>query len=134
MAAQVTVPARHGRPSDRPHGHGRTALVWSAALGIFYGFYAQFLQRSGEGPVTGGQVVLGVVSAVVFGALCYGLARVRGSLPREVRAGAFGALAGISVGFLHSLTGASILTAVVLGLILAGAVSLGMFYAFYTHE
>lgn len=135
MAAHVTLPGRHRRTRDRASGRTRgRGWIVPAVLGVIYGFYAQFVERDGEGPVTGGQALLGVVSAVVFGGLCYLVGRTRQALPRELRATAFGSVAGLGIGFLYSLTGASVLTSTVMGLIVGAGVGLGAFYVFYTHE
>ena len=103
------------------------------ALGVILGFWAFFINRDG-GATTGGQIWLGVVSGVVFAALCYALARVRWALPRELRAAAFGVLAGSAVGFLSSLNGKSVLMSGFIGLVIAAGTFCTMFYAYYTRE
>ncbi|MFE1346264.1 hypothetical protein ACFW57_16965, partial [Streptomyces sp. NPDC058757] len=55
-------------------------------------------------------------------------------LPRELRAVAWGALAGGATGFLYSLSGASVLSASMIGLLMGIGVGAGAFYLFYTHE
>lgn len=95
MAAHAAVPARH---------HGSLGWVMPAILGVVYGFYAAFVHRNG-GAITGGDVVLGVVAGVAFAALAYTLGRFQQSLPRELRAGAYGALCAASMGYLISLAG-----------------------------
>ncbi|MCS0635276.1 hypothetical protein NX801_06320 [Streptomyces sp. LP05-1] len=137
MATHAPSAGRHRRalrPAPRTRPGGRNAVVLSLALAVFYGFYAQFIDRSGDGPVTGGQVVLGVASAVVFGALALTLVGVRHRLPRELRAAAYGALTGVALGWLYSLTRASVLSAVVLSVIVTLATTVAVFYVIYTHE
>ncbi|WP_329622454.1 hypothetical protein OG357_20095 [Streptomyces sp. NBC_01255] len=130
MAAHAALPAR-GRATST---QGRT-LGWAlpATLGVIYGWYAAFIQKSGA-PVTWGLFWLGLISAVVFGGAVYGLHRIGRALPRELHAAAWGSLAGIAVGFLYSLSDVSILSATVLGLIVGGGVTAGAFYLYYTHE
>ncbi|MEV3989810.1 hypothetical protein AB0J57_12990 [Streptomyces sp. NPDC049837] len=136
MAAHVTLPGRHRRTGERetrPHVH-RSTLMVLAVCAVLYGLYAEVIVRHGDGPFTGGQAVLAVVSMVGFGVLWYGYLRVRRALPRETRAAAFGILFGISIGFLYGLSGNSVLTVAVVSLILAVSAGLMAFYVFYTHE
>ncbi|MDV5146848.1 hypothetical protein R1T08_22310 [Streptomyces sp. SBC-4] len=130
MAAHAALPARGRATSTHGRAHG---WAFPATLGVIYGFYAAFIQKSGA-PVTWGLFWLGLVSAVVLAAAVYGIRRVGRTLPRELHAAAWGGLAGIAVGFLYSLSDVSILSATVLGLIVAGGVTAGAFYLYYTHE
>ncbi|MGW0122669.1 hypothetical protein [Streptomyces sp. NPDC003327] len=125
MAAHAAAPARR---RVRTHGWGIPIT-----LGVLYGLYAETVSRHGGG-LTWGQLWLGLASAVVLAVSVQGLRRVGHRLPRELRAAAWGALAGIAIGFLYSQSGASILSASGLGLV-AGLVSgAAAFYLFYTHE
>ncbi|MCM2388957.1 hypothetical protein [Streptomyces albipurpureus] len=124
MAAHATLSARH---------HVSLGLAIPVALGAFFGFYAGFLRRTGEA-VSWWDVLYGVVAGLIFTAVAYGVGRVQRSMPTELRAATYGALGGMSVGFLHSLTGCSILRAVGMGLII-GAVTLAVsFYVFYVKD
>ncbi|MGI5481726.1 hypothetical protein [Streptomyces lavendofoliae] len=136
MASHVTLPGRHRRTGERRASRPvhRATLTVLAVCAVLYGLYAEVVVRRGDGPFTGGQVVLAVVSAVVFGALWYAYLRVRHALPREVRAAGFGLLCGLSVGFLYSLSGNSVLTVAVVSLVVAVSAALAAFYVFYTHE
>ncbi|WP_228976013.1 hypothetical protein [Streptomyces sp. DH12] len=131
------APARHRRSRTRPPGGAadrhplRRALP--AALAVVYGLYAGFLHR-GDGPTDWGDVLFALAAAVVFGALCLGLARVQRRLPREARGLAYGALGGTAIGFLYSVSGGSLLASAVLGLIVGAAFFCAAFYVFYTHE
>ncbi|MFF2775086.1 hypothetical protein ACFVU3_09270 [Streptomyces sp. NPDC058052] len=125
MAAHAAVPAR--RPVNL---HG---AVLPAVLGIAYGLYTSTVSRHG-GALTWGQLWLGIVSALVLGGGVYALRTYGRALPREARAGAWGVLGGCAVGFIFSLSGASVLSASVLGLIVGVGVGAAMFYLFYTHE
>ncbi|MER5772497.1 hypothetical protein [Streptomyces sp. NPDC001985] len=124
MAVHATVPARH---------HGSLSWAVPLALGAFFGFYAGFLHRTGRA-VGWGDVLYGVVAGLIFTALAYGLGRVQNALPRELRATAYGVLCGIAIGFLHSLTGDSVLRSAGVGLILAAVTLVVFFYIFYQRE
>ncbi|MER5552053.1 hypothetical protein ABT001_10270 [Streptomyces sp. NPDC002793] len=135
MATHATMPMRRRTHARTPARRGHSALAWAVplALGVILGFWAFFIARDG-GATTGGQIWLGVVSGAVFAALCYALVRVRWALPRELRAAAFGVLAGGAVGFLSSLNGRSVLAASLIGLAVGAGMFCTMFYAYYTRE
>jgi hypothetical protein len=125
MAAHAAVPARRHV----------SARGWGApiTIGVLYGLYASTVARHG-GPATLGQLWLGLVSAVVLAGGIYLLRHRGGVLPRELRAAAWGGLTGIAVGFLFSLSGASVLSSTGLGLAFGGFAGAAAFYLFYTHE
>lgn len=138
MAAHAAPPTRrhhHRRPTTGTTGTTGAARGWMlpVVLGVIYGLYASTVARHG-GPLTWGQAVLGVVSAAVLAIALHTLRRRQRALPREPRAMAWGALAGIAIGFLFSLSDASVLSAVVLALPVAAGVFCVAFYVFYTHE
>ncbi|MFC9394036.1 MULTISPECIES: hypothetical protein [unclassified Streptomyces] len=125
MAAHAAVPVRR---SFSTHG-------WAvpATIGILYGLYAPVIVRDG-GALSWGQFWLGLISAVVVAVGMYALRRYGHVLPRELRGAAWGAYAGIAIGFLYSLSGASIYSSVLLGLIVGAIAGGSAFYLFYTHE
>ncbi|WP_282696349.1 hypothetical protein [Streptomyces sp. CC208A] len=125
MAAHAAVPARRS-----VHLHG---AVLPALIGIAYGLYAPVISRHG-GALTWGQLWLGIISAIAVAGAVYALRTYGHLLPREARGTAWGAVAGGAIGFLYSLSGASILSASVLGLIVGVGVGAAAFYLFYTHE
>ncbi|MFJ6350361.1 hypothetical protein ACWGI1_08315 [Streptomyces sp. NPDC054835] len=125
MAAHAAVPARWHLST---HGWGVPATI-----GILYGLYAPVIVRDG-GALSWGQLWLGLISAVVLAVAIYGLRRYGGRLRRELRAAAWGALTGIAIGFLYSLSGSSIYSSTLLGLIVAGVNGGAAYYLFYTHE
>ncbi|MFD9221489.1 hypothetical protein ACFWDI_16135 [Streptomyces sp. NPDC060064] len=124
MAAHAAVPARH---------HGSLGWAMPATLGVVYGFYAAFVHRNG-GAITGGDVLLGVVAGVAFAALAYTLGRFQHSLPRELRAAAYGALCAASMGYLISLAGGSVLRSSAIALAIGAGVAVTAFYIFYERE
>ncbi|MFD4315822.1 hypothetical protein [Streptomyces sp. NPDC058548] len=125
MAAHAAIPVR--KPFST---HG---LATPIIIGVLYGLYAATVARQG-GPTTLGQLWLGLISAIVLGAGIYVLRRYGHALPRELRATAWGSLTGIAVGFLYSLSGASILSSSGLGLSVAALNGAAAYYLFYTHE
>ncbi|MEU5160132.1 hypothetical protein AB0G74_11055 [Streptomyces sp. NPDC020875] len=134
MAAPAATPARHHRGAHRVQVPGST-LSWAVPLflGAFFGFYAGFLRRTGTA-VSWWDVLFGVVAGVVFAGLVYGLGRIQGAMIQEVRAISYGALAGAAVGFLHSLTGDSVLNSTGIGLAVGLATGVASFYVFHTRE
>ncbi|MFI8963377.1 hypothetical protein ACIGO8_14835 [Streptomyces sp. NPDC053493] len=125
MAAHAAVPARRQLSL---HGWGLPLT-----LGLAYGLYAPTNARRGGEP-SWGQFWLGLISGVVLAVAVYALRRYGHVLRREVRAVAWGGLAGIAIGFLFSLSDHSVFSSSMLGLIVAGATSAAAFYLFYTHE
>ncbi|MFI0925899.1 hypothetical protein [Streptomyces sp. NPDC021012] len=125
MAAHAAAPTGR-RISTNGWGFPVTA-------GVLYGLYAEVNARDG-GALSWGQFWLGLISAVVLAVALYSLRRYGRALPREARAAAWGALSGIAIGFLYSVTGASIYSSVLLGLIVAAVAGGAAYYLFYTHE
>ncbi|MBD0708984.1 MULTISPECIES: hypothetical protein [unclassified Streptomyces] len=125
MAAHAEVPLR--RPF-RPHG-----WLFPAVVGVFYGLYATTVARHG-GPATLGQLWLGLLSAALLAGGIHALRRYGRAFHREARSAAWGVLTGVAVGFLYSLSGASVFSSSGLGLAFAGLAGVGAYYLFYTHE
>ncbi|CAM5592291.1 hypothetical protein [Streptomyces tanashiensis] len=125
MAAHAAVPT----------GRRITLNGWGApvTIGVLYGLYAATNARQG-GPTTLGQLWLGIISAVVLAVGIWTLRRYGHALPRELRGAAWGSLVGIAVGFLYSLTGASVFSSSMLGLMSGGVAGAAAYYLFYTHE
>lgn len=108
-------------------------LAIPALGGIVYGFWTSGIDRH-SGPITGWNVLLGVVTAVLFAAVAQGIHTVAPRLPREGRALAWAVFAGISFGFLYSLTDASVLKSSGISLVIAAGVFAVVFYRYYTTE
>ncbi|MFI6941414.1 hypothetical protein ACIBI4_19235 [Streptomyces sp. NPDC050418] len=123
------------RPTGiRTSGIGGGALTKLAPVfALVYGYWAAANHRSG-GPITAGDVWLGIISTVVFGAVYLGVLRLAPRLPREMRAFAWGAFAGIAFGWLYSLTDASVLRSICMAGLFGAAVACAAFYRFYTTE
>ncbi|MEN8649629.1 hypothetical protein ABCR94_02990 [Streptomyces sp. 21So2-11] len=131
MAAHAAIPGRSGR-AVRPR-HLPAALGVPLVLGVLYGIYVAFMARDGS-TLTGWNVLLGVLCGLIATALGALLVRNGGALPRELRAGAYGALFGVAMGFMHSLGDPSILRSVTMGTALGAALAVAAFYVFYTRE
>ncbi|EST26144.1 hypothetical protein M877_19595 [Streptomyces niveus NCIMB 11891] len=135
-----TTGPRHARPSRLSglSGRGRLpvplhTIAVPVTLGILYGVWAPFIQRHGN-PLNALQITLGVVSGLVLAILVFLLMRMPTTIQPELRATAFGVVAGVSVGFLHSLTYASVLRSSGIGLTVGGAAAIATFYFFHTRE
>ncbi|MFI6092269.1 hypothetical protein [Streptomyces sp. NPDC051218] len=109
------------------------AATATALLAVVYGIWAAGIARD-AGPITTGNVLLGIVAGIVVGAVFMGLRTIAPRLPRELRAAAWAAFAGIAFGYLYSLTDATILRSVFMSLGVTGGVLAMMFYRYYTHE
>lgn len=139
------APTRRMMPRARPTGTSahpmtRTAVVAPALLAVVYGLWAAGMQRSSDapvgsaGPITAGNVLFGIVTGVIVGAVAFGLHRVSHALPREMRAMAWGVFAAVAIGFLYSLGGATVLRATTVALLVGTGVAAALFYRYYTTE
>ncbi|MFC8199108.1 hypothetical protein ACFWBR_32855 [Streptomyces sp. NPDC060006] len=128
------APATPAPVTKRPAIPAVTAkLVVPALAGVVYGLWTSGIDRH-SGPITGWNVLLGVVSALVFAGVMYGIHTFAPRLPRELHAFAWAAFAGISFGFLYSLSDASVLKSAGLSLVVTAGVFAMVFYRFYTTE
>ncbi|WP_327354714.1 hypothetical protein [Streptomyces sp. NBC_01304] len=110
-----------------------SAAKLAPVLAVVYGIWAAGINRH-AGPITGMNVLFGIVTGVALGVLYLAVLRLAPRLPRELRAFAWAALAGGAFGFLYSLTGVSILRSAGHAALVAGAVACAVFYRFYTSE
>ncbi|MFD3522572.1 hypothetical protein [Streptomyces sp. NPDC058653] len=131
---------RHARPSrpSRFPGGGRPhiplhVVAVPVTLGIVYGIWAPFIQRRGD-PLNALQITLGVVSGLSVALLVFVLLRLPKTLATEIRAGAYGVVAGMSIGFLYSLSYASVLRSSGIGLTVGIVTAIAAFYYFHTRE
>ncbi|MEU2869185.1 hypothetical protein ABZ769_08260 [Streptomyces olivoreticuli] len=115
-------------------GHA-SRLPWAvpATGGFMLGLYAVFLS-SQNGYSTLGSWLMGIVVALVSAGAGYVLIRERKKMVTEVRAIAYGSLFGVSMGFLYSLSGDSVLRSIEIGLLLGLGMGLASYYLFYWHE
>ncbi|MFJ4523680.1 hypothetical protein ACIP4Y_22435 [Streptomyces sp. NPDC088810] len=136
------------RPPDvfdaRTHSLARVAVP--VALGLVYGYWVAASNRAG-GPVTGWNLLLGFVSALVFAVVCAALLRLGPRMPREVHALSWSAFAGCAYGFLYSQSGSifptqgsgqgphdDVVRSVLMGLLWSAITFIVVFYRYYTRE
>ncbi|WKX10883.1 hypothetical protein [Streptomyces sp. NL15-2K] len=117
--------------SERFHRVARYAIP--VVLGLLYGYWAAANKRDG-GPITGGNLLFGFVTALAFIVLCIAVAVLAPRLMRELHSLTKSAFAGAAIGFLYSQGGASVWASVVLGLVVTAAIFTVFFYRYYTRE
>jgi hypothetical protein len=117
--------------SERTHRIAAWAVP--VTLGLVYGYWVAANNRSG-GPITGWNVLLGFVSAIVFTALYMGLGALAPHMRRELHALLWTAFAGCAFGFMYSETGATALRSTGMALAVSVAVFATLFYRYYTRE
>jgi hypothetical protein len=120
-------------PGSRSHRTPPMAGALSVLVGIGYGAYTSFIARSG-GPATFGQLWLALASGVGMIVAIRVLLRFKSALSRELRAAAWGVLAGGSIGFLFSLTNESVLRAAAVGVAIFLGTTFATHYVYYTQE
>lgn len=125
----------HAQPAARvapARRHPRVSRTLPVLVGVAFGMYAWFLDRDQE--FTTSATVVGLASGVAAMAVVFALLSLPPAVPRELRALAYGSALGAGIGYLHSLSGGSVLTAVILGLLVGAGLGAAVFYAIYTHE
>ncbi|MFY4721861.1 hypothetical protein [Streptomyces sp. LaBMicrA B280] len=115
----------------RTHRIARIAVP--VVLALVYGYWVAADNRGG-GPITGWNLLLGFVSALVFAVVCVALLALAPRMIREVHALLWTAFVGIAFGWLYSQSGHSILRSIVMSLLIAGATFVVFFYRYYTRE
>ncbi|CAM5677473.1 MULTISPECIES: hypothetical protein [Streptomyces] len=153
MSRSGHTPAAERRSSDvvrrspgvfdaRTHAIGR--LVVPVVLGLCYGYWVAANNRFG-GPITGWNLLLGFVSALVFAVLCATLLILTPRMPREVHALLWTAFVGCAFGFLYNQRGSfiptqsasqggDVLRTVLISLLVSAATFAAFFYHYYTRE
>lgn len=116
---------------NRTHRMARTAVP--VVLALVYGYWAAANRRSG-GPVTGWNLLFLFLTALVFGAVLFGVLTIAPRLRREAHALLWAVFVGASFGFLYNQAGASLVRSVGIPLIVAAATFIVFFYRFYTRE
>src|SRR6266550_2528939 len=118
---------REWQPRERHH---TTAWLIPVVLGVVYGTYALWLDSNSPQP-TPTAALLGLIAAIVMGALCYAVGRAQPGMSAETRGFLYGALFGVGMGFLVSLTGASVLKCTAIALASGAGMGLCAFYISY---
>ncbi|MEU8822347.1 hypothetical protein [Streptomyces sp. NPDC048636] len=134
MNAPAAITAREQRHS-RLHLPMHPSASWMAPviLGILIGGWAIFIDHN-QGSSIPAAFVLGIVAAIVFGAVCYGVGRVQSKVLPEVRAALYGTVFGCAIGFLYNISGASNYRASGMGLGVGLAMGVAAFYVFHVHD
>ncbi|MFE5871152.1 hypothetical protein ACFQ6V_21220 [Streptomyces roseifaciens] len=127
-------PGPVARGTRLPAGHApRSTWAIPVVGGVALGLFAIFL-ASNNGYSVAAAVLIGVVAGLIAMAAGYALLHERNTMIAEVRAAAFGALFGGSMGFLHSLSGGTVLRSTGIGLLTGIGMGLVSYYVFYWHE
>ncbi|MER6783428.1 hypothetical protein ABT330_01985 [Streptomyces sp. NPDC000658] len=134
-ASGLRTPSARTRTPDVFSERTHRIASWATASvgGLVYGYWVAADNRSG-GPITGWNVLLGFVSAFVFAALWAGLHALAPRMRRELHALLWAAFAGCAMGFLYSQSAASVLRSTAMGLAIAAATFVVLFFRYYTHE
>ncbi|MFI1255748.1 hypothetical protein ACH4U6_18490 [Streptomyces netropsis] len=138
MSTHPALPGHHRHEGPGPvtrisHRTSRSAWAVPVTGGVVLGLYTVFLADD-NGASTLSAWMTGLVAGLVAMGAGYVLIKERARMIAEVRAAAFGALLGISLGFLYSLTQVSVLRASLFGFFLGGAMAVASYYVFYMHE
>jgi drug/metabolite transporter (DMT)-like permease len=129
--ATATVPRTGSAQGTQRHSPLAVALPVIAALG--FGCYTIFLNHL-AGAKGGQAALLGLIAAVVSGALGLLLVHYQSTMLTETRALAYGALFGTAMGWLYSLGGPSVLKSSAWGLVMAAAMTIVSLYLFRSHR
>ncbi|MGF3136781.1 hypothetical protein [Streptomyces diastaticus] len=133
-AAQVRGDTRRPHAPARHPATSRASIGWPLVLAVLYGCWGATLQRD-AGPITWRNVLFGIGSGLVVGVVTFVLHKaMTRAIPQPVRAAVWGVFAGAVFGYLYSLSGASILRSIFLGLVLGLVVLVSVFYRYHTKE
>jgi hypothetical protein len=113
--------------------HRIAHIAVPVVLGLVYGYWVAANARQG-GPITGGNLLLGWLSALVFAVVCIALLTLAPRMLREVHALLWTAFVGIAFGFLYIQTPHSVWRSVIMSLLIAGCTFAVFFYRYYTRE
>ncbi len=115
-------------------------------LGLIYGYWVAANNRAG-GEITGGNLLLGFVSALVFAVLCAALLMLGPRMPRELHALLWTAFVGCAFGFLYTQSGSffatqgagqgrhdDVVRSVLMSLAASAVTFAVFFYRYYTRE
>ncbi|MFI2201863.1 hypothetical protein ACH47Z_14030 [Streptomyces sp. NPDC020192] len=123
------------RPPDifdeRTHRIAHIAVP--VVLGLVYGYWVAANDRDG-GAITGWNLLLGFVSALVFAVVCVALLTLAPRMWREVHALLWTAFVGCAFGFLYSQAGETALRSTGMALAVSAATFIVFFYRYYTRE
>ncbi|GGZ12813.1 hypothetical protein [Streptomyces poonensis] len=101
-------------------------------LGLLYGYWVAALDRD-AGPITGGNMLLGWLSALAFVVLYAAARALAHRLKREPHALTWAVFAGLAFGFLYSQNGGTVVRASGLSLLVAVGVFAVAWYRYPLH-
>ncbi len=136
-----TIDAEHGAtanasgtPSRPPAGrHLPATVVLPVLAALGFGCYTIWIDHT-SGAKGAQAALLGLIAAVVSGALGLVLVHFQSSMLTETRALAYAALFGCAMGWLYSISGPSVLKSVGWGLIMGGCMFVVSLYLFRAHR
>jgi hypothetical protein len=129
-----TGPGRRTTPDVLgPRTHLLVKWGLPVVTALVYGYWVASVRRHG-GPITGWNLLTGFMSALAFVILYFALRAVTRRLPPEIHAALWGAFAGCALGFIYSGSGVAMFTSILASLLLAGAVTAGLVYHYYTRR
>ncbi|MFD5384547.1 hypothetical protein ACFWMG_06140 [Streptomyces sp. NPDC127074] len=128
-----TAPVSHHHPLLHLPVHPSASWGVPVVLAVLFGGWVMFVDHN-QGSTIPASAVLGVVSAVVVGALGYALGRMTPGLMPEIRAVLYGTLLGCALGFLHAVSGGSVYRSAGIGLGAGLAMTGIAFYIFHVRE
>ncbi|MFE7315366.1 hypothetical protein ACFU7T_20130 [Streptomyces sp. NPDC057555] len=129
--ATAPVPTEESAPATAR----RSSLVLPIIAAVAFGCYTIWMNHH-NGSSGGQSALLGLIAAVVTGALGVTLVHFQSTMLTETRALAYGALFGASMGWLYSLGGTtpSVLKSVIWGLVMFTVMFIVSLYVFRTHR
>ncbi|WP_030805612.1 hypothetical protein [Streptomyces sp. NRRL S-337] len=108
-------------------------VTWPLIAALAFGLFTIF--RTHTAGIKGGPALLyGVAAAVVSGVLGLLVARYQSSMLTETRALSYGALFGLSMGWVYSLGGESLLKSCIFGFVMGGIMFISALYLFRAHS
>ncbi|WP_399089659.1 hypothetical protein ACGH2B_16725 [Streptomyces sp. BBFR2] len=115
----------------RPKGGRRlpATVVWPVIAALGFGCYTIWIDHTG-GASGGHAALLGLIAAVVTGALGLTLVHFQSTMITDTRALAYGALFGSSMGWLYNLSGPSVLKSSAWGLVMGAVMFVVSLYIF----
>ncbi|MCP9208586.1 hypothetical protein [Streptomyces cucumeris] len=134
MNAPAAITSREQRHHRlHPPLHPSASWMVPVVLGILIGGWAIFIDHN-QGSSIPAAFILGIVAAIVFGAVCYGIGTIQSKLLPELRAALYGGVFGCAIGFLYNISGASNYRSSGLGLGVGLAMAVAAFYVFHAHD
>ncbi|WP_405742671.1 hypothetical protein OG422_12205 [Streptomyces sp. NBC_01525] len=134
--ATADAPAA-GTESEATHPKGGRRLpakvVWPVVAALGFGCYTIWIDHT-SGASGGQAALLGLITAVITGALGLALVHFQSTMITDTRALAYGTLFGASMGWLYNLSGPSVLKSSAWGLVMGAVMFVVSLYIFRNHR